>query len=103
MAGKKPTKNQKDNDTRVGEIAEQLEHAFMAGLGALSGAQKKGAEHFESLIKEGEKFRKKTTTRTESRSCNKPRQWGTLYEQPTFTPASLTSSPKRATSNSGPR
>jgi len=66
MAGKKSTKNQKDSDKRVSEIAEQLEHAFMAGLGALSGAQKKGAEHFESLIKEGEKFRKMTTTKTES-------------------------------------
>ena len=50
----------------VGEVAEQLEHAFMAGLGALSDAQKKGAEHFESLIKEGEKFRKKATSKTES-------------------------------------
>lgn len=56
----------KDSDKRANDIAEQLEHAFMAGLGALSDAQKKGAEHFESLIKEGEKFRKKTTTRTES-------------------------------------
>ncbi len=66
MASKKSTKNQKDSETRSNEISEQLEHAFMAGLGALSDAQKKGAEHFESLIKEGEKFRKKTTSKTES-------------------------------------
>lgn len=58
MAGKKKS--------NVGEVAEQFEHAFMAGLGALSDAQKKGAEHFESLIKEGEKFRKKATSKTET-------------------------------------
>ena len=66
MAGKKTAKKQKDSDTRVNEIAEQLEHAFMAGLGALSDAQKKGAKTFDSLVKEGEKFRQKTETKTES-------------------------------------
>ena len=66
MAGKKTTKKQKDKDTRVGEVAGQLEHAFMAGLGALSDAQKKGAARFESLVKEGEKFRKKATSKTET-------------------------------------
>ncbi len=58
MAGRKKS--------NVGEVAEQFEHAFMAGLGALSDAQKKGAEHFESLIKEGEKFRQKATSKTET-------------------------------------
>ena len=58
MAGKKSEK--------FGEVAEQLEQAFMAGLGALSDAQKKGAERFESLVKEGEKFRKKATSKTET-------------------------------------
>ena len=66
MADKKPAKNQKDSESRVDEISEQLEHAFMAGLGALSDAQKKGAKTFDSLVKEGEKFRKKTTSKTES-------------------------------------
>ena len=66
MADKKPEKNQKDSENRVNEITEQLEHAFMAGLGALSDAQKKGAKTFDSLVKEGEKFRKKTTSKTES-------------------------------------
>jgi len=56
----------KDNDKPANDVAEQLEHAFMAGLGALSDAQKKGAKRFETLIKEGEKFRKKTTTKTET-------------------------------------
>lgn len=66
MADKKSAKNQKDSENRVNEIAEQLEHAFMAGLGALSGAQKKGAKTFDSLVQEGEKFREKTTSKTES-------------------------------------
>ena len=66
MAVKKSTRKQKDSDTRAGEIAEQLEHAFLAGLGALSDARKEGARKFDTLVKEGEKFRKKTTSKTES-------------------------------------
>ncbi len=66
MASKKSTRKQADSDTRVGDIADQLEGAFMAGLGALSGAQKKGAKTFDTLVKEGEKFRKKATSRTEA-------------------------------------
>lgn len=66
MTGKKSTTKQKDSETRASEIGEQLEHAFMAGLGALSNAQKKGAETFDSLVKEGEKFREKTTSKTEA-------------------------------------
>jgi poly(hydroxyalkanoate) granule-associated protein len=61
MAGKK-----KQQESRVGEIADQLEHAFLAGLGALSDAQKKGAERFDDLVREGERFRKMATSRTES-------------------------------------
>ena len=66
MAGKKTSTKQKAAESRVGEIADQLEHAFLAGLGALSDAQKKGAKSFDSLVKEGEKFRKKATSRTET-------------------------------------
>ncbi|MCG8370592.1 MAG: phasin family protein [Proteobacteria bacterium] len=66
MAGRKSTGKRADSDIRLSEIAEQLESAFMAGLGALSGARKKGAETFESLIEEGEKFRDKATSRSES-------------------------------------
>ena len=65
MAGKKSTRKQTDTDTRLGEIAEQLESAFVAGLGALADAQKRGAETFDALIKEGEIFRQKATSRTE--------------------------------------
>ena len=66
MAGKKKTAQQKAPESRVGEFADQLEHAFLAGIGALSDAQKKGAKRFDSLVKEGEKFRKKATSRTEA-------------------------------------
>ena len=63
MAGKKGTTKRKVSDKKV---AEQLEHAFLAGLGALSNAQKAGEKTFDSLVKQGEQFRKKTTKRTES-------------------------------------
>jgi len=63
MAGKKGTKKRKVSDKNV---AEQLEHAFLAGLGALSNAQKAGEKTFDSLVKQGEQFRKKTTKQTES-------------------------------------
>jgi poly(hydroxyalkanoate) granule-associated protein len=66
MAAKKRTKKQKLNVKKGGEITEQLEQAFLAGIGALSNAQKKGEKTFDSLVKQGEAFRKKTTRKTES-------------------------------------
>ncbi len=65
MVAKKAKTKQKDT-TRVEEITEQLEHAFLAGLGALSNAQKAGEKTFNKLVKQGEDFRKKTSKRTES-------------------------------------
>ena len=38
---------------------------FLAGLGALANAQKMGTETFETLVKDGEKFRKETSKKTE--------------------------------------
>ena len=66
MASRKRTGKQKDSDKRVAEIAEQFEHAFLAGLGALSNAQKAGEKTFDRLVKQGEDFRKKTSKKTES-------------------------------------
>ncbi len=66
MSGKKSTKKQSDTEVRVTDLAGQLENAFVAGLGALADARKEGVKRFESLVKEGEKFRKKTTSRTET-------------------------------------
>jgi len=63
MAEKKGKSKQKVGDKNV---AEQLEHAFLAGLGALADAQKKGAKTFESLVKQGNEFRSRTTKKTES-------------------------------------
>jgi poly(hydroxyalkanoate) granule-associated protein len=51
---------------RVSEFAEQLDHVFLSGLGALSNAQKMGTETFDTLVKDGEKFRKEASKKTES-------------------------------------
>ena len=50
---------------RVSEITEQLDNVFLAGLGAFANAQKMGSETFESLVKDGEKFRKEASKKTE--------------------------------------
>jgi poly(hydroxyalkanoate) granule-associated protein len=59
-------KSKSKSKQRVSEIAEQLDHVFLAGLGALSNAQKKGTETFDVLVKDGEKFRKETSKKTEN-------------------------------------
>ena len=66
MAAKKRTTKQKVNVKKGSEIAEQLEQAFLAGIGALSNAQKAGEKTFDSLVKQGEAFRKETTRKTEA-------------------------------------
>lgn len=48
------------------EIVAQLEQAFLAGLGALSNAQKVGGKAFDKLVDQGLSFRKETTDRTET-------------------------------------
>ncbi len=50
---------------RVNEFTEQLDNVFLAGLGAFANAQKMGSETFESLVKDGEKFRKAASKKTE--------------------------------------
>ena len=65
MAAGKSKSKQGLSNLRPAEIADQLEHAFLAGLGALSNPQKIGSESFESLVEKGESFRKKATARTE--------------------------------------
>ena len=57
---------QRNAETKVGEIAEQLEHVFLAGLGALSNAQKAGVKTFDALVKQGEDFRDETSKKTVS-------------------------------------
>ena len=50
---------------KVSEFTEQLDNVFLAGLGAFANAQKMGTETFESLVKDGEKFRKEASKKTE--------------------------------------
>ena len=66
MVAKKSKAKQKDSERMFDEIREQLEDAFLAGLGAFANAQKAGEKTFDKLVKEGEKFRKKTSKRTET-------------------------------------
>jgi len=66
MVAKKGKAKQKDSEKMVDEIREQLEDAFLAGLGAFANAQQAGEKRFDKLVKEGEKFRKKTTKKTEA-------------------------------------
>lgn len=57
---KKTSKGKKDND-----VSEQLEQAFLAGLGALANAQKAGSKAFDKLVEQGKSFSRQTTTRSE--------------------------------------
>jgi poly(hydroxyalkanoate) granule-associated protein len=66
MAKKKSRSKQKDSSDRTAEIAGQLEHVFLAGLGALANTQKVGSKAFETLVKQGESFRKGATDKTET-------------------------------------
>ena len=50
---------------RVDEFTQQLENVFLAGLGAMSNAQKMGSETFDTLVKDGKKFRKEASKKTE--------------------------------------
>ena len=65
MTAKKSKSKQAAKTLRPADIADQLEHAFLAGLGALTSPQDIGSQSFESLVKKGEKFRRKATDRTE--------------------------------------
>lgn len=65
MAAKKSKSKQGVSGLRPSEIADQLEHAFLAGLGALSSPQEIGSKSFDALVKDGESFRKKATRKTE--------------------------------------
>jgi poly(hydroxyalkanoate) granule-associated protein len=64
----KQKRKSKQNDSGKGsaDISGQLEHVFLAGLGALSNTRKAGQKTFESLVKQGESFRKGATNKTEA-------------------------------------
>lgn len=66
MAKKKSKMKKSTSKKHPADLAEQLEQAFLAGLGALSNAQELGAKTFDSLVKQGKDYRKMTTRRTET-------------------------------------
>jgi poly(hydroxyalkanoate) granule-associated protein len=66
MAKRKTSSKQKGSDQHTSAVAEQLEHAFLAGLGAMANTQKAGSKAFEALIEQGKSFRKETSNKTES-------------------------------------
>ena len=66
MTKQKKATRKKDSDVSSHEVAEQLEHAFLAGLGALANTQKAGSKAFDTLVEQGKTFRKATTNKTES-------------------------------------
>ena len=66
MAKRKTSSKKKDSDRRTNAVAEQLEHAFLAGLGAMANTQKAGSKAFEALVEQGKSFRKETSNKTES-------------------------------------
>ena len=65
MAKKKTAKKQAVSSDRSQDIVGQLEQAFVAGLGALSDAQKAGNKAFEKLVEQGQKFRHEAEDKTE--------------------------------------
>ena len=50
MAKRKTSSKQKDSGGRTSEVAEQLEHAFLAGLGALANTQKVGSALSKPMV-----------------------------------------------------
>lgn len=47
------------------DVAEQLEQAFLAGLGALANAQKAGSKAFDKLVEQGKSFTRQSTDKSE--------------------------------------
>ena len=64
MSAKK-RKKQDQNENAAGEVSERLEQVFLAGLGALSTASDIGAKTFDSLVDQGQAYRKAASKRTE--------------------------------------
>ena len=61
MANRKKTSKHKNQN----DVSEQLEQAFLAGLGALANAQKAGSKAFDKLVEQGKSFSRQTTDKSE--------------------------------------
>lgn len=59
---KKTTSSKRNNQN---DVSEQLEQAFLAGLGALANAQKAGSKAFDKLVEQGKSFSRQTTDKSE--------------------------------------
>ena len=66
MTDKKVQTEKAGLKSKAAEVSAPLEHIFLAGLGALSNAQKLGSKTFETLVEEGEFFRKDASEKTEA-------------------------------------
>ena len=66
MTKREEASKQKHSDSLTSDITNQLEQAFLAGLGALSNAEKMGSSAFDKLVKQGTTFRKETSDKTEA-------------------------------------
>jgi poly(hydroxyalkanoate) granule-associated protein len=66
MAKQKRKSKQSDSGKGSTDISGQLEHVFLAGLGALANTRKAGQKTFKTLVKQGESFRKDATDKTEA-------------------------------------
>jgi len=65
MTQKKAKSKQKASSSKSAATGGELEHVFLAGLGALSNAKELGSKTFEALVETGEAFREKATEKTQ--------------------------------------
>lgn len=66
MSAAKAKKKPSGSGLGIDAITGQFEHAFLAGLGAMSKTRKAGAKTFDALVAEGEAFRERASDKTES-------------------------------------
>ncbi len=66
MTQKKAKSKQKASSSKSAAAGGELEHVFLAGLGALSNAKEIGSKTFDTLVETGEAFRKKATKKTQA-------------------------------------
>lgn len=65
MTQKKAKSKQKAKGSKSAATGSELEHVFLAGLGALSNAKELGSKTFDALVETGEAFREKATKKTQ--------------------------------------
>lgn len=66
MTQKKAKSKQKASSSKSATTGGELEHVFLAGLGALSNAKELGSKTFDALVETGEAFRDEATKKTQA-------------------------------------